>query len=139
MADNLTKEQRSYCMSRVRGKDTSLEKRVRSALHCCGLRFRKHVATLPGKPDVVFVTAKIAVFIDGDFWHGWRFPLWKENLSQFWQEKIEKNRWRDRRNFQRLRRNGWCVLRIWQHQLDSDFDGAIARICDAVQSRCVNG
>jgi DNA mismatch endonuclease, patch repair protein len=63
-------------MGRVRNRDTDLERVVRSALHRRGLRFRKHVSGLPGRPDVVFPAAKVAVFIDGDFWHGYRFPLW---------------------------------------------------------------
>jgi DNA mismatch endonuclease (patch repair protein) len=133
LPDNLTKEQRSYCMSRVRGKDTSLEVRVRSALHRKGYRFRKHVRDLPGKPDIVFPRESLAVFIDGDFWHGWRFPQWRDNLSHAWQEKIEVNRRRDRRNFRRLRRNGWRVLRLWEHQIKSDFDDAIGRIVNAIR------
>lgn len=71
--DPLTKAQRSYCMFQVKGKDTSLEQIVRSALHKHGLRFDKHVSDLPGKPDIVFPRHKIAVFLDGDFWHGYRF------------------------------------------------------------------
>lgn len=135
MADNLTKEQRSYCMSRVRGKDTSLEKRVRSALHARGFRFRKHVASLPGKPDVVFPTEMVAIFIDGDFWHGWRFPLWSGQLSEFWRDKIATTRQRDRRNFQKLRRNGWCVIRVWEHQLRNDFGGVVRTLCEAIADR----
>ena len=135
MADNLTKEQRSYCMSRVRGKDTSLEKRVRSELHARGYRFRKHVGALPGKPDVVFPTEKVAIFIDGDFWHGWRFPLWSGQLSEFWREKIEKTRQRDQRNFRRLRRNGWCVIRVWEHQLRDDVGSVINNLSEAVENR----
>ena len=73
MSDNLTPTQRSYCMSRVKGKDTSIERLVRSELHKRGFRFRKHVKTLPGKPDIVFPKAKVAVFVDGDFWHGYDF------------------------------------------------------------------
>jgi len=65
--DNLTKNQRTYCMSRVKGKDTGLERVVRSKLQKRGLRFRKHVKNLPGKPDIVFVKAKVAVFLDGGF------------------------------------------------------------------------
>ena len=132
MADRLTKAQRSYCMSRVRGKDTSLERRVRSELHMLGYRFRKHVVTLPGKPDIVFLKKKTAVFIDGDFWHGWRFPQWKDTLSLFWQHKIIQTRKRDRRNFQRLRSMGWKVIRIWEHQLEKDFSEAISRIRNSI-------
>ena len=134
--DNLTPEQRSYCMSRVKGKDTSIEKRVRSELHKRGLRFRKHVKDLPGKPDVIFPRAKIVVFIDGDFWHGYRFPAWKHKVSDFWKTKIQKNRLRDQKNFRVLRRMGWRVIRIWQHELKRDFKGCVARIVSAVSSPC---
>jgi len=135
LADNLTKAQRSYCMSRVRNKNTLLETRVRSALHAQGLRFRKHVAELPGKPDIVFPTEKIAIFIDGDFWHGWRFPLWQDQVSPFWQEKIQINRRRDRRNYRCLRRRGWYVIRVWQHALEAGFDHVIGRIVERTRKR----
>ena len=88
--DTLTAKQRSYCMSRVKGKDTGLERVVRSELHKRGLRFRKHVKGLPGKPDIVFVSARVVVFLDGDFWHGYRFPQWAGKIPKFWQEKIGK-------------------------------------------------
>ncbi len=132
MADNLTPEQRSYCMSRVRPKDTNLEKIVRSELHTRGLRFRKHVKELPGKPDIVFVNAKIAVFIDGDFWHGFRFPLWKHKIPPFWKRKIGKNRERDLKNFAKLRQMGWRVMRIWKHQVNEDLEGVVTKICAAM-------
>lgn len=132
--DNLTPEQRSYCMSRVKGKDTGLEKLVRSELHQRGLRFRKHVKDLPGKPDVVFSRAKVAVFIDGDFWHGYRFPLWENNLADFWKEKIRKTRERDQKNFKKLRRMGWQVVRIWQHEVEIDLHDCVERIVKCVQS-----
>jgi len=131
--DNLTPEQRSYCMSRVKGKDTGLEKLVRSELHQRGLRFRKHVKDLPGKPDVVFSRVKVAVFLDGDFWHGYRFPLWENNLSEFWKEKIRKTRERDQKNFKKLRRMGWQVIRIWQHEVENDLHDCVERIVKCVQ------
>lgn len=121
MADNLSKKQRSYCMSRVKSKDTALETKVRTELFRRGLRFRKHVAALPGRPDIVFPAVKLAVFIDGDFWHGYRFPTWRRTLPKFWRAKIGKNRDRDRRNFAKLRRMGWRVLRIWQHEIERDL------------------
>ncbi|HID45740.1 MAG TPA: very short patch repair endonuclease [Chromatiaceae bacterium] len=128
MTDNLTNTQRSYCMSRVKGKDTGLERLVRSELYRRGLRFRKHVKELPGKPDVVFSKAKVAVFIDGDFWHGYRYPLWENKLSDFWKEKIGKTRERDQRNFRKLRYMGWRVIRIWQHEIEKDLGKCITRI-----------
>ena len=128
MVDNLTPEQRSYCMSRVKGRDTGLEKVVRSELRKRGLRFRKYAKDLPGKPDIVFSDTRVAVFIDGDFWHGYRFPSWRRNVPPFWRDKIRKNRERDRKNFAKLRRIGWRVLRIWQHDMKRDLDGVVARI-----------
>ncbi len=134
MTDNLTKTQRSYCMSRVKGKDTLLEVKLRSELHRRGYRFRKHVSYLPGKPDIVFPSRKVVIFIDGDFWHGWRYPKWRDTLSEFWRTKIEKNRARDQRNLRRLRLLGWTVIRVWQHQVDRDFDNTIKRIMAALQT-----
>ena len=135
MPDNLSPEQRAYCMSRIKGKDTGLERMVRSELHKRGLRFRKHLKRLPGKPDIVFSSAKVAVFVDGDFWHGYRFPSWRHKVSAFWQRKIEKNRRRDVRNFDALRSRGWMVIRIWEHKTESDFGACVARIADAVTNR----
>ena len=134
--DNLTTQQRSYCMSRVKNRDTDLEAMVRSELFRRGWRFRKHVSSLPGTPDIVFPSYGLAVFIDGDFWHGYRFPQWKANLSPFWVAKIQKNRRRDRNNFARLRRLGWCVLRLWQHEIKEDLQGSIKRL-ERVLSRPV--
>ncbi len=132
-SDNLTPSQRSFAMSRVRSKDTTPERVLRSVLHRRGHRFRKHVRSLPGSPDVVFPTKRVAVFIDGDFWHGYRFPAWEKTLpSDFWRDKISGNRRRDRRNFAKLRRMGWTVLRVWEHSVKRDLDDVVARIEQAV-------
>lgn len=133
--DNLTQNQRSYCMSRVKGKDTGIERVVRSELHKRGLRFRKHNSKLPGKPDIIFPKAKVVVFLDGDFWHGYRFPQWERSLSKFWRKKIGETRKRDQRNFAKLRRMGWQVLRIWEHRIERDLDGVICKIRTALRSR----
>jgi DNA mismatch endonuclease (patch repair protein) len=138
MPDNLTPAQRSYCMSRIKGKDTDLEVRVRSALHRKGLRFRKHVKELPGKPDIVFTKARVAVFVDGDFWHGYRFPTWENKVSDFWKKKISKNRERDAMNHRKLREIGWMVIRLWQHELKKDFDKSIVKIVSAVERARLN-
>ena len=122
-------------MSRVRNRDTSLERLVRTELHKKGLRFRKHVKGLVGSPDIVFARARVAVFIDGDFWHGWRFPLWKQSLRPFWRTKIEKNRERDRSNFRKLRRTGWLVLRIWQHEIERHLSRSVTKIEAALLRR----
>ena len=133
MVDNLTPKQRSFCMSRIKGKDTGLETRVRSELHKRGFRFRKHLKELPGKPDIVFTKAKVAVFIDGDFWHGYRFSTWEHKISDFWKTKISKNRERDAKNHRKLRKEGWMVIRIWQHDIERDFEGSIEKIASAIK------
>ena len=134
----MTPEQRSYCMSRIKGKDTGLEVRVRSALHRKGLRFRKHVKELPGKPDIVFSKARVAVFVDGDFWHGYRFLSWEGKVSDFWKKKISKTRERDARNHRKLRKMGWTVIRLWQHELKNNFDKSIVKIMSAIDKSRLN-
>jgi len=115
-------------MARVRTRDTDLEQLVRSELHRRGYRFRKHLKTLPGCPDLILTRQKIAVFIDGDFWHGYRLPEWEKRLQPFWRAKIRRNRQRDLSNFRKLRRRGWRVIRLWQHELKRDLQASIRRI-----------
>lgn len=135
MADRLTPEQRSRCMSRIRGFDTSIEVAVRLALWRRGFRYRKNVMSLAGRPDIVFSSARLAVFVDGDFWHGYRYPAWTRKLSPYWDEKIRRNRARDRRNFEKLRRAGWRVVRVWEHEVKRDLEACVDRIADAVIDR----
>lgn len=115
-------------MRAVKGKNTSLERTLSSAFHRRGWRYRRNYALLPGKPDFVFTKARVVVFVDGDFWHGWRYPLWKHKLSDYWRAKIERNRARDRRNFQRLRRQGWTVLRLWGHDVEKNLEASVERV-----------
>jgi DNA mismatch endonuclease (patch repair protein) len=134
MPDIMSPEKRSALMSRIKGQGTKPELAVARELARLGLRPRQHVAGMPGRPDFVFIRARIAVFIDGDFWHGWRFPLWQHKLTPFWREKIAGNRARDQRNMRRLRRAGWTVVRIWEHQLERDMTACIGRITSAVDA-----
>jgi len=116
MSDVLTKAQRSYCMSRIRGKNTVPELVLRRAISSSGLKgYRLHYK-LPGKPDIVFPQRRIAVFIDGCFWHKCPkcFTEPKTN-RRFWMRKIASNAKRDRLINIELRRNGWRVLRVWEH------------------------
>jgi DNA mismatch endonuclease (patch repair protein) len=121
VADIMNAEKRSALMSRIRSKNTGIERTVFRELSARGVRFSKHVAKLPGKPDVVFKRQKVVVFIDGDFWHGWQFPRWRAKLRPYWRVKIERNRNRDRKNFRRLRQKGWTVIRIWEHNVETDL------------------
>ena len=122
-------------MSRIKGKDTSLEVSVRSALHRKGLRFRKHLSYLPGKPDVVFTKAKVAVFVDGDYWHGYQFNAWEHKMSDFWKTKILKTQARDAKTDQQLQGMGWTVVRIWEHDLEQDFDTSVDRIVSVLRGQ----
>ncbi len=135
MVDNLTREQRSYMMSRVRSTDTTPELMVRKLAHARGLRFRKHCPWLPGRPDLTFVATRVVVFVDGDYWHGWRFPAWKDKLSPYWKQKIERNRKRDQSNFRKFRMDGWLVIRLWEHEVERDAESCIDRIQAAVRRR----
>jgi DNA mismatch endonuclease (patch repair protein) len=124
----MTPEQRSQAMSRVKTKDGPLEVTVRSALWKQGYRFRKHIKSLPGSPDIVFTKQKVAVFIDGDFWHGYDFDSWKHKLKEFWRNKIETNIARDQRNFEALREMGWTPVRVWGNEVKKDLPKVLERI-----------
>lgn len=122
-------------MKRVKLKDGPLEMLVQRELRTRGLRFQRHVRSLPGRPDIVFRNARVAVFVDGDFWHGWRLPAWEHKLTLFWRDKLRANRARDQRNFRRLRSGGWRVVRIWQHEIRRDFPRCIQQILDSVEAK----
>ena len=105
-------------MSKIRSKNTKVEVALFKELRKRKIYFQKHYKGAVGCPDLAVPSKKIAVFIDGDFWHGWQFSRWQDRLPvKYWREKIEKNRRRDKRVISRLRREGWRVLRIWEHEL----------------------
>ena len=124
----MSPEKRSAVMSRIRGKDTGPERIIATALGEIGLKWENHAKDLPGRPDFVFRKQRVAVFVEGDFWHGWQFPRWRDKLSEKWELKIEMNRIRDRRNHRKLRRKGWSVIRIWEHQIKKDLPMCIERV-----------
>lgn len=126
-----------FTMSRIRSSDTRAEKTLRKALWANGLRFRKNYRKLPGKPDVVFLRPRIAVFCDGDFWHGRNWPQRKRRLrtnASYWIAKIERNRARDKKVNAELKRLGWTVIRIWESDIQSDIDASVARVTHALES-----
>lgn len=119
MVDTLTRERRSWNMSRIRGADTAPEKLVRSALHRAGYRFRLHAKHLPGRPDIVLVKHRTVVFVHGCFWHrhpNCRFAYSPKSRVTFWTEKFLANIERDRRNDRALRALGWRVVTVWECQ-----------------------
>jgi len=109
----------SYAKRHNKRRDTKHEILLRRELQRLGLRFRKNVETLPGKPDIVFPSAKLAVFCDGDFWHGRNWRLLKQKLTKgtnaaYWLAKIAANIKRDKRNTVLLKKSGWSVIRVWE-------------------------
>lgn len=116
MADVLTPAQRALNMSRIRGRDTGPEMRVRRGLHAKGLRFRLHVRSLPGRPDLVFARYHTVAFVHGCFWHAHGCALSKLPATRmdFWKQKLEGNAARDRLITGQLQTNGWRVLVIWE-------------------------
>ena len=122
MADVFTQKKRREIMSRIGGKDTAPEIRVRRLLHALGFRFRLNRTDLPGKPDIVLPRHKKIVLVHGCFWHGHRDCLRAAipgTNSEFWRAKIEKNKIRDRRVCAELCDLGWSVLVLWQCELNS--------------------
>lgn len=137
MPDRLTPAQRSYCMSRIRGFNSKIEVLIRTELDRLGVAYEANVMALPGRPDLVFTDVKLIVFVDGDFWHGYRYPAWKRRLSPYWKSKIERNRRRDRLNHAKLRRRGWRVMRLWSHQVQNDLQLCINRIRSRLNEQVV--
>ncbi len=126
--DNLTKIQRRINMQNIRSKNTKMELNVRSHLHKKGLRFRIHT-NLIGKPDIVFPSKKVVVFLDSCFFHKCRqhYIQPKSNLK-YWKPKIERNTERAKEVNKALRKQGWKVLRIWEHQVKKNLDESVNRI-----------
>lgn len=119
MPDVFTKAQRSRCMSAIRGKgNKDTELRLILIFRRCGIRGWRRNQPLPGKPDFLFRKERAAVFVDGCFWHGCRAHLrMPQGNREYWVAKIGRNAERDKRITRILRRKGWAVVRIWEHEL----------------------
>ena len=120
MTDTLTVAERSRLMARIRGKNTRPEIAVRSLLHRAGYRFRIHVASLPGKPDIVLPRHRTIVFVHGCFWHrhkGCKVASTPKSHRKFWAEKFTRNIANDKKHNRQLRKLGWQVVTVWECQL----------------------
>jgi len=135
LVDIFTPEKRSKIMSSIKGKDTKIELLVRRALWKEGIRGYRVSTKLPGRPDIVFTKYKIAIFCDGDFWHGYKFGEWKERLSPHWLKKISTNIERDRKNDLKLMNDGWTVLHFWEWAILNDVDKCKQEIVDALRKK----
>lgn len=138
--DKISPERRSQNMSKIRSSNTSVELLLRRALWANGLRgYRLHRRGLPGRPDVTYGRARVAVFIDGCFWHGCP-QCYVEPSSNvgYWKQKLSGNRERDARNADSLMRMGWTVIRFWEHEVRQSPAAcaeAVRRTLDSVQPR----
>ena len=129
MTDVLTLEQRKLNMSRIRAKNTGPEVKLRKLLFANGIRGYRIYFNLPGKPDIVFTKKKIAIFIDGCFWH--KCPVCfqePETRKEFWMKKIKSNIDRDKKVNASLNDLGWTVLRVWEHEIRKNPSVVIATI-----------
>jgi DNA mismatch endonuclease (patch repair protein) len=118
-------------MQRQRRRDTEAELALRSLLHRRGLRYRVHfpLPRLRRRADIAFPRAKVAIFVDGCFWHGCpQHGTWPKANAEWWRDKIQRNVERDRDTDERLRMLGWTVIRIWEHDPASDAAGEIERV-----------
>ena len=128
MVDVFSKEKRSEIMSKIRYKNTKPELRIRKHLWNNGYRYRIH-ANIPGKPDIVFLGKKLAVFIDGCFWH--KCPIcYKKPASntEYWENKIVYNLEKDERINAELNEMGWTVIRLWEHEVNKDINACLKKI-----------
>lgn len=123
-------------MRSVGSRDTDIEMALRRALWAKGLRYRLHRPTAGTKPDLCFVGSRVAVFVDGCFWHGCpRHYKRPHTNADFWQDKVEQNARRDAEDTARLRQAGWEVLRFWGCDIKENLDEAVAVICESVLRR----
>lgn len=139
MPDNLTPKDRRKTMQAVKGKRTRLEKRLFSMLAGMGLKgWKQNVSNVTGKPDVVFARQKVAIFVDGCFWHG--CPVCKRKLPQtnrkYWERKIARNVKLAKSHNQHLYKNSWTIIRIWEHEINSKVarQEIVVKIRESVKS-----
>jgi DNA mismatch endonuclease, patch repair protein len=131
-------ETRRYNMSRIRGKDTKPEVRLRSLLHRAGFRFRIHDSRLPGKPDIVLPKYKSVIFVNGCFWHrheGCRYCTTPATRRDFWNKKFSGTVQRDRVKKQQLEEAGWNVFIVWECELKTDAERVLRFLIDELQKK----
>lgn len=133
-----TTEAKSKAMAKIKSKDTKPEIIFRKSLWKLGYRYKKNVKTLPGSPDIVFTKYKLAIFIDGDFWHGYDWHEKKKKLKsnrRFWIPKIERNMQRDIQNNVALGKMGYEVFRFWEQDIKKELDLCIQEVVGFIESK----
>ena len=118
-------------MARIKSEDTKPEIKLRKFLWSLGIRYRKNVKKLSGTPDIVISKYKLAIFVDGEFWHGYNWDEKKEKIKSnrdFWIPKIERNIQRDKAVNEYYSKSGWKVMRFWEHEVNKEFGVCVNRI-----------
>lgn len=136
MADRLTREHRSWNMSRIRGRDTKPELQLRSMLHRAGFRFRLHYPQLSGKPDIVLPKCRTAIFVHGCYWHRHRRcpkATVPSSNTEFWRKKFDATVARDQKNVSAIKAAGWHVIVVWECELESDPAGVLASVAEQLR------
>lgn len=136
MADSLSSEKRSWNMSRIKGKDTVIEVKVRKYLYHQGFRYRKNVSSLPGKPDIVLSKYKTVIFVHGCFWHrhtGCKDATVPKSRTEFWMRKFERNTENDAKHFEELTKLSWRVIVIWECEVNKKFDETMEALIKALK------
>jgi DNA mismatch endonuclease (patch repair protein) len=132
---DLTPEQRHTVMSHIKSNNTSIEILLRKALWHESIRYRINLKTLPGKPDIAITKYKIAIFCDGEFWHGKNWEAKKKSIKtnrDYWIPKIERTIMRDNDNERKLQNMGWMVLRFWGDEIKKNLQGCIDEIKEVI-------
>lgn len=133
-----TQDQIHYNMSRIRNKDTGIEVSLRKELWSRGLRYRKNDSRTFGHPDIAFISRKVVVFCDSEFWHGFDWEKRKNEIKtnqEYWIPKIERNIQRDKEVNEKLREQGWTVLRYWGREIEKNLSGCADEIEKAVRGK----
>lgn len=136
--DDLTPEQRKKNMRAIKSKDSKCECILRKSLWRRGYRYRKNYGKLSGKPDIVFLGKKVAVFCDGEFWHGYSYKEGTDATGtnkEYWNKKIKRNMERDIEVNMELKSQGWIVLRFWSKQIMIDLDNCVNKIVTVLNAR----
>ncbi len=128
---------RRKTMSQIRSKNTKPERRFRKVLWAAGVRYRLQGKKLPGRPDIYIRKYKLAIFIDGEFWHGYEWEKHKERIhtrKEFWVSKIESNMQRDKQANQQLRSMGYEVMRFWSHDVDKNQGACLRQVLNYIDN-----
>ena len=136
LADSLSKEKRSWNMSQIHGKDTSIEVKVRKYLFHSGFRYHKNYSKLPGKPDIVLPKYRCVVFIHGCFWHrhpGCKYATTPSTNAEYWTKKFSRNIENDNKHSQELTSQGWKVLIVWECDIRNRFSASMDELEKAIR------